>query len=341
VSKLVALLIALILLFGGGAWYWLQRAQRHPVGADSSVSIAPPAPIVASAGASASAPAPAASAATVAPVAPPVASAPARKLTLADVAQPPPDAPVKDVLRQLSEAANQGVPQAACRLGFELVRCGRVGLGAQALDRAQRAAASLPPGTPEAAAASRQAAQIAGTLSKDQEACRDVPDNEAGDAWRYLQVGAAAGSVAAMTRFVRDPGIPGPPGTPGTDDAWAAYRRDANQFLTEAIRAGDVRALYQGYVSAVTGQSPGGAGIFPRSAEKAIAYAVALRGLRDKATELDIEKSLGPLIDEVGPARASAARQQGEAMRADFFASAVPLDRAAADSAGNAADCWK
>jgi hypothetical protein len=267
--------------------------------------------------------------------------APARKLSVADLVQPPRDTPVKDVFSQLADAANQGVPQAACRLGFELIRCARVRNGLLALDNAQRAAAAAPKDSREAQNFARDAQMMAQALARDRQACTGVGDAETTDGWRYVYIAAAGGSATAMTRFVRDPGIGGPPGTPEYEEAWAAYKRDAPQFLVDAIRNGDVRALYQGYVSALTGNSAGGAGVFARNPEKAIEYAIALRGLREKAAEKEIEQSLAGLIDQVGPERADAARAQGEKMRADFFANATPLNRSDADKSPDVADCWK
>jgi hypothetical protein len=329
-------LFLLAVIVAAATWFWFHRGERTPPSAVAKATPAEPAaPPNRAPPPPQAAPEPA-----PAPAHPPPPQPRARKITLADIVQPPPDAPVRDVVAKLADAANQGVPQAACRLGYELLRCARASRGLLALEKAQKAATAGPKDTREAQAAAREAMQIAQTLARDQQACRDVTDAETSDAWRYVYIGAANGSVAAMTRFVRDPGIPGTPGSSDYAEAWAAYARDAPQFLAEAIRAGDVRALYQGYVSALTGQSAGGAGVFARNPEKAIAYAVALRGLRDPAAEQEIAQQVRTLIDQVGPARADAARQQGEKMRTDFFANAAQLS-GAQDRAIDAAECWK
>jgi hypothetical protein len=338
VSNRIALVILILVLAGGAGWFW---THRNPRIAQPPVERAEPAPTPAPAPASvAVAPAAPAAPTGAAPVAPP-SPAPARKLTLADLVQPPRDTPVKDVFRQLADAANQGVPQAACRLGFELIRCARVRNGLLALDTAQKAAAAAPKDSREAQNLARDASMMAEALARDRQACTGVGDAATTDGWRYVYIAATGGSTTAMTRFVRDPGIGGPPGTPEYEEAWAAYKRDAPQFLADAIRNGDVRALYQGYVSALTGNSAGGAGVFARNPEKAIAYAVALRGLRERPLEQQIEQSVAGLIDQVGPARADAARAQGEKMRADFFANATPLNRPDADKSPDVTECWK
>lgn len=338
-SNRIALVVLILFLAGGAGWFWTHRnppLARPPVEraepAPSSAAAPPPVAVAPSTSAAPTAAAPAAS---------PPGTAPRAKLTLANLVQPPPGTPVKDVFRQLVDAANQGVPQAACRLGFELIRCGRVRNGLLALDSAQRAAAAAPKDSREAQNFARDASMMAQALARDRQACTGIGDADTTDGWRYVYIAAAHGSTTAMTRFVRDPGIGGPPGAPEYEEAWAAYKRDAPQFLVDAIRNGDVRALYQGYVSALTGNSAGGAGVFARNPEKAIAYAVALRGLREKPAEQQIEQSVAGLIDEVGPARADAARAQGEKMRADFFANAMPLNRPDADKSPDVAECWK
>jgi hypothetical protein len=339
-SNRIALIVLIVFIAGGAAWFWTHRNPAAPRPYSAAVEVAAPALAAAPPTAAATPASPAAP--IVAPLAgQSPAGTPARKLTLADIAQPPPAAPVKDVVRQLVDAANQGVPQAACRLGFELIRCARVRNGLIALENAQRSAAAAPKDSREAQNFARDAAMMGQALARDRLACIDIGDTDTADGWRYVYIAATGGSTTAMTRFVRDPGIGAPPGTPEYEEAWAAYKRDAPQFLAEAIRNGDVRALYQGYVSALTGNSAGGAGVFARNPEKAIAYAVALRGLREKAAEQQIELSVAGLIDQVGPARADAARAQGEKMRADFFANATPLNRPEADKSPDVAECWK
>jgi hypothetical protein len=341
-SNRVALIVLILFVAVGAGWFW---THRNPPASKSPRSPA----LVESAAPGAIAAPPTIAAAPPGPAAPTVgapadqssASAAKRKLTLADIAQPPPASPVKDVVRQLVDAANQGVPQAACRLGFELIRCARVRNGLVALENAQRAAAAAPKDSREAQNFARDAAMMGQALARDRQACIDIGDTDTADGWRYVYIAATGGSAAAMTRFVRDPGIGAPPGTPEYEEAWGAYKREAPQFLVDAIRNGDVRALYQGYVSALTGNSAGGAGVFARNPEKAIAYAVALRGLREKAAEQQIEQSVVGLIDQVGQARADAARAQGEKLRADFFANATPLNRSEADKSPDVAECWK
>ncbi len=271
-------------------------------------------------------------------------AAPARpKLTLADISRPPAGAPVTDVLAALRDAADQGIGQAACHVGVELIRCGRVRTLYGALATAQAAALGAPQNTAESQRAMRQATALAQRLAGDQRACHGVNDEDTHEGWRYVYLAAVGGNVAAMSRFVRDPGI-GDAGSPHATEAWAAYNRDALQFLSAAVQAGDVRALEHARFIAAGGRPIGAPGVFQRSPDAAIIYATALRGLLDHGSQLAIDASTVKLIDEVGVERAALARREGERLQAAHFAGAQPIDKGSEDSAGgasNAADCWK
>ena len=173
----------------------------------------------------------------------------------------------------LREGADQGIPQAACRLGAELIRCARVRDTLVMLGEAQAAAARAPKNAPEAARMSQYAVELSRALAEDNRMCSGVAVETAREAWRYLYSAAAAGNVAAMSRFVRDPGLE--LNDPDATEGWSAYRQDAPAFLQGAIKGGDVRALYQAWFSAFSGQSSGGSDIFVRDPDKALQYGTA------------------------------------------------------------------
>ena len=263
-----------------------------------------------------------------------------RKLTLADLSQPPEGTQVKEVLTQLREAADQGIPQAACHVGVELLRCARLGTGLIALGNAQAAATKAQPNTPESQRLMRDSMAAAAAVGNDQRACGDVPEEVVREAWRYVYQAAAAGNVAAMSRFVRDPGIDNT-GTTQHEEGWAAYERDAKHFLGEAIKGGDTRALYHAWVVASGSNTTRGTKVFQREPDYAIAYGEALRGLFDGWTDKRIQTATARIAAEVGRERAEAARREGGRLKDMYFANATPTDKGTDDGATNVADCWK
>jgi hypothetical protein len=276
-----------------------------------------------------------ASATPKAPAAPP-----RPRLTLADISQPPEGTPVKDVLTQLREAADQGIPQAACHVGVELLRCARLGNSLIALGDAQAAAGAAQPNTPEGQRLMRESMAAARSVGNDQRTCGDVPQELTREAWRYVYAAAAAGNVAAMSRFVRDPGMDNT-GSTQTEEGWAAYERDAKQFLGEAIKAGDVRALYHAWLVASGSNAARGTKVFRREPDYAIAYGEALRGLFDSWTDRRIQQATLKIAAEVGRERAEAAQREGGRLKEMYFAAATPIDKGNDDSVTNVADCWK
>jgi hypothetical protein len=335
-------IVPLIVVIVAAGWYVLRERELRP---------APPAPIdVAQTPTSAPHPPPLASAPAPSPPPPdhspepkpaPVAPKVEQPVDAATLRQPPPDTPVKDVLAMLRSAADQGVPRAACRVGVELIRCGRIGQRMVELESAMAAATNTPKDTQSAQAAMRRATALQLQLATDQRACGGVTEDETREAWRYVYLAAAGGNVAAMSRFARDPGMLGGPNAPEYADAWGAYRRDAPQFRADAIRGGDVRALYYGWWAALNGTSAAGAGVFPPEPETALLYASALRGLVDDRTMRTVDQMTARSASSIDPDRAERLRQDGETLRAQSFANAAPVEIGNDMGKTDVADCWK
>ncbi len=129
--------------------------------------------------------------------------------------------------------------------------------------------------------------------------------------------------------------------SPDHDEAMAAYGRDASMFLDEAIKGGDVQALFQARRWTTSGYQLANIGIMQRDPYKALVYGAALRELLDPRRAQQIGLANSKLLSEVGAERAEAARREGEALRAAYFAEAKPIDALTDDNATDAADCWK
>lgn len=239
----------------------------------------------------------------------------------------------------LREGADQGIPQAACRLGAELIRCARVRDTLVMLGEAQAAAARAPKNSAEASRMSQYAGELSRALAENNRMCSGVAAETAQEAWRYLYTAAAAGNVAAMSRFVRDPGLQ--LNDPDATEGWSAYRQDAPAFLLGAIKGGDVRALYQAWVSAFSGQSAGGSGIFDRNPDKALQYGTAVVDLLDASRAGKVRAGNDRIAQEIGPERAAIAGQEGEKLRNAYFDHARLPNWGTDDGATEVADCWR
>jgi hypothetical protein len=270
-----------------------------------------------------------------APVAPP---SPVPKVTLTEIKQPAIGAPVNEVVQMLRDAADQGVPQAACRLGIELIRCARIRDTLVVLGNLQASSARAQKEGATASSASQSAAELSRSLAADQRLCSGVAPELSREAWRYVYLAAAAGNVAAMSRFVRDPGLN--PADRETDEGWNAYRQSAADFLQGAIKGGDVRALFQGWQAARSGLRAVDQTIAPADPDKALQYATALAGLLDSRSAANVAVGSEKLAKDIGPERAEAARREGEKLRSQYFANATPIDSKTNDAA-EAAECWK
>ena len=244
---------------------------------------------------------------------------------------------VRDVITQLRADAERGVPQAACRLGGELTRCWQA---TQRLAIRQKMAAQIEtvgPTTEQGKALSNAVnTQFSSTLN-DAALCEGVTDDDTRDAWRFLLSGAMAGSKAAMAQFAVNPPL-STEDVIGSLDGWNAYREYAPGFLRRSIEAGNVRALYLGYFSAVTGLGPGGQAFGARDPYQALVYAQALLPLADLQTVSQIQAQI-PKLQAYVPDRAQEAAREGEALRAKYFAGAEQTNVSAKLGVPRPEDC--
>jgi hypothetical protein len=255
---------------------------------------------------------------------------------------------VKDLESMLRYAADRGDARAACRLGIELARCRRVESmqtelndTQTALDETLAEAGRTPQHRANVTRLSHRIEELNRTLAENLRLCRGVSQESARDGWRYLFSAASAGNVAAMSRFVREPGFA--PNDAEAAEAWESFLRSAPDFLTGAIEGGDVRALYQGWSSASSGRTVGDLQMqaFPRDPDKALQYGTAVANLVDRKRAALVAADNAAIAKEIGPERAALARREGERIRATFFANASPVEWSSEVGETNVDDCWK
>lgn len=259
-----------------------------------------------------------------------------------EVSLPPVGTRVADVVAQLSAAADQGEPHASCRVGIELERC-----AAAYRDRTWRANQPSPeviasgftsPAEKQAFLTGQHAAAAA--LSAKIALCDGINPDEASKAPNYLWSAANSGSVAAMSKYARDPPIDTQRVAEFSDEI-ARYKNDAPRFLAGAIRGGDVMALYVAWAGAMSGMSMLGAGVFERNPYNALAYATALQTLVSGQRLQQVASSLQELRDELGPDKAADAEAEGMRIRAQDFAAPISPASDEDDGAIDATDCQR
>jgi len=247
---------------------------------------------------------------------------------------PPQNTKVKEVIAQLREDADRGVPQAACRLGEELMRCWRVKQQAAIRDQILSRVTSADTAN---ANATTQAADIASSIQKDKDLCEGVSTAEGDDAWRYLLRAALGGSAAAQAQFAINPPL-SVEDPVGSLDGWGAYRQYSPQFLRSSIQAGNVRAMYLAYFSAATGIGPGGQAIGGQDPYQALVYAQALLPLVDSQTAQQIQRQL-PALQAAVPAQATQTAQEAHDLRTKYFGGKEPTDVSSQVGAINPTAC--
>jgi hypothetical protein len=258
-----------------------------------------------------------------------------------DVVQPPPDTPVKEVLDQLRPAADLGNPQAACRVGIEMAHCLDLFQLARRNATYDEVAARFGADSPQAPQAGASDAAAADELARGRVRCQGVPETDLANAWRYLWEAAAAGNIAAASRFARDPGLRFKEAA--TDaEGWAIYRDHAPEALAEAVNGGDVMAAFAGAFSLASGLSYGGKDVFRRDPYAAYVYAFAVLPYLDALRQRIIENVIAQAASTLGPDRVLQAQQDATALAAKLAsAGAAPLTGGNDDGASNPIDCGK
>ena len=94
-------------------------------------------------------------------------------------------------------------------------------------------------------------------------ACQGISPEIAKRSGQYLFMAAQNGSVAAMSKYARDPPVDSSKSAEYADEI-IQYRDNAARFLNQAVKGGDVLALYVSWYGADTGQSMLGKGVFQK-----------------------------------------------------------------------------
>jgi len=253
------------------------------------------------------------------------------------VVLPPEGVPAAKVIAELRAAADHGNPSAGCRVAAEIIHCRDV---RQQLGELQAMEADLAKSRnpQDSALLSKQLENLTNTLRPQQASCEGVSDLDYGQSWRYLWQAAQAGNVAAMSKFVRDPGLSYDEPAAAAE-GWASYQSAAPQLLWQAIQGGDVMALYQGWFSAASGLSAGGKGVFPRDPYTALVYGNAVLPLVDPRRQDNINRMNARLAAELTPAQALQAAGEGMSLRSKYFAGAQPARETSNDGYMDPAKC--
>jgi len=219
----------------------------------------------------------------------------------ARIVLPPADAPLAPVLPTLVQAARRGDVGAMCRLAYELKRC------RDDLENARRAVESVTEsmGEPETSlirvdgkwvAPDRSALLARHTAKRDQleAVCAGVSPQTGLEPWRLELAAARAGHVPSIVRFAA--GQPLRSYVRLTDiEGLRAYRDEAPDLLRRAAAMGDPQAAFV-LMHAYRGNGTVAAtGRIPEDPGLALAYALALLGVGDAATERSLVETIAKL----------------------------------------------
>ena len=156
-------------------------------------------------------------------------------------AMPALDRPLVQIYGELKSMAAEGNMAAACRIGYELMRCRNLPATRSTPDFLRQNLATLR--QREGADADRQLREAEARVASAEAACRDFPEEEFARAWDYYLAAALAGNRHAVWRVLSFP--------PGLDasrpestlEGWAEWRRYQVQLIEIGIRDGDPRVF--------------------------------------------------------------------------------------------------
>jgi hypothetical protein len=270
--------------------------------------------------------------------------APSMKLAGAPAAAPQTvqRTPVKELQAALQQVGTQGDAQISCRLGVELIRCMRLDYRQAMLKASQNALDQAPKDDPKTIQGLAELEDRRRLLAEDRTVCGGSMPVGGADAWKHLYQAAAAGNVAAMSQFVRDPGMD--PRDPAMEEGWEAFKRKAPEFLTKAIQGGDVKALWQGWFTANSGYSAGTNKTFERDPYKALVYGLVVVNMVDAQRSAQVAMVNPALIAQLGPERAAQAQKEAETLRAASFAdqnNAAPIEWSTDSGETDSGECLK
>jgi hypothetical protein len=227
----------------------------------------------------------------------------------AAVVHPGDDTPVKEVFARLEAAALSGDARAACRIGMEKMRC--------LLLR-----------------------QPNGANAKDKALCEGISAEQTQDAWKFLYLAAEAGSVPAMSLFVRSPGLSWSSPLESAD-GWVTYRDNAPRLQARAVEGGDVMALFSAWWNSATALSAGGEGVFKKDPYSALVYGNAALPLLDPRRRAMVQRLNSQLQTQISPNLIAQAVVEGKTLRERYFSGATPPRDTFDDAYLSPMDCAK
>lgn len=157
---------------------------------------------------------------------------------------PPPDAPLRESIAALDQAARRGDAKAACRLAGELRRCRVAARWEGELRTSPQTAADFGLSmNPEATAEfDRVQARRRGVMEAAIEHCRGVEREHFATDAAYLSMAAAAGHRPSQIEFIAGHHLQ-PAAMLADPSQLQVYRANANRYFTNALEAGDLAVL--------------------------------------------------------------------------------------------------
>lgn len=171
---------------------------------------------------------------------------------------PAADVPFDRIVDDLQRRADAGDRAAACRLGFELMRCRHLLASAAAVNAMSEHESAMESQGVDGFEGADTAAQDQIRLIQRGAACKGIDPTLLARGGDYLERAARAGHAEAMLRYAQGEGLPPHPRNRPVDfallrdPAFLRWRRDAAAMLQQAFAAGNVAAAFQ-YPEALAG----------------------------------------------------------------------------------------
>ena len=187
---------------------------------------------------------------------------------------PPPGTPFMQIYDDLKARVVQGDHRAACRIGFELERCGMLPMlktgpdfWRKALDHPNATADKRRNIEKNIESSERQAAEA-------EKACSGVPDSLTPQTWDYFLAAALAGNGYAIWRVAGFPPGLNHAAREQTLEGWMQWRQYAPSLIEEGVRRGDPRLIH--FASRDARRPREGVWLRPEDAVKGVGYQMAL-----------------------------------------------------------------
>jgi hypothetical protein len=153
------------------------------------------------------------------------------------------DVPIAKHISSLKASTNGGDAKAACRLGFELERCGVAAALEDSAARFERLIATMDANDARKSGRVALANNVRKQADLAKRVCNNVSKKDAADGWKYTLLAAKKGHQQTAIRYVMqiNAGLDFADLTQSTD-AWLAYKENAPVFLSDAIANGSSQA---------------------------------------------------------------------------------------------------